>query len=101
MKKKLPHFKTTEEEAKFWDSHSLKNYIHEFEPADVDELFLSNADWHRMIQERTKKKLISLRLAQWEIERSKQIAKKRKVPYQILLRQWIDAGCAGKFPPRC
>jgi len=101
MKKKLPYFKTAEEEAKFWDTHSLKDYIHEFEPADVDELFLSNGEWHKRIQERSEKKLISLRLAKWEIERSKEIATKKKVPYQVLLREWIDAGLRAEFarPP--
>ena len=97
MKKKLPRFKTAQEEAKFWDIHSLKDYIHEFEPADVDELFLSNSEWHKRIQERSENKLISLRLAKWEIERSKEIAKKKKVPYQVLLREWIDAGLRAEF----
>ena len=86
MKKKLPHFKTAEEEAKFWDTHSLKDYFHAYEPADVDELFLSNGEWHKRIQERSEKKLISLRLAKWEIERSKEIAKKKKVSLAWVVR---------------
>src|SRR2546427_12720779 len=100
MKRKLPHFKTAEEEVRFWDTHSLKDFIHEFEPADVDELFLSNGEWHKRIQERSEKKLISLRLAKWEIERSKEISKKKKVPYQVLLREWIDAGLRAEFARR-
>ena len=59
-KKKLPHFKTSEEAATFWDTHGLADYIHEFEPAD--EVFvLSPALAHR-IRERARKRLISIRL---------------------------------------
>jgi predicted DNA binding CopG/RHH family protein len=95
--KKLPRFHSEKEEADFWATHSLTDYLHEFEPADVDELFLSHAELHKRIQERSEKKLISLRLAKWEIERSKEIAKKKKVPYQLLLREWIDAGLRAAF----
>jgi len=95
MKKKIPHFKNSEEAAEFWDTHSIQDYIHDLEP--VDELFvLSPALAHR-IRERAKKRLISIRLAEWEIERSKQIAKTRKIPYQTLLRQWIDEGLRAAF----
>ncbi len=94
-KKKLPHFKTAEDEANFWDTHSITDYLHELEP--VDEVFvLSPALAHR-IRERAKKRLISIRLANWEIEKSKQIAKTRKIPYQTLLREWIDAGIRAAF----
>ena len=96
-KKSLPKFHSEKEEAQFWATRSLRDYIDEFEPVAVDELFLNNAEWQQQIQARSKKKLISLRLAIWEIERSKEIAKKRKVPYQVLLREWIDAGLRQAF----
>ena len=94
-KKRLPHFKTAEEEAEFWDTHSLTDYWHEFER--VDELFVLSPALAHKIRERAKKRLISIRLAQWEIEKSKQIAKIRKIPYQVLLRQWIDEGLRAAF----
>ena len=94
-KKKLPHFKTSEEAAKFWGTHSLTDYLHELE--EVDELFVLSPALAQRIRERAKKRLISVRLAEWEIEKSKQIAKHMKIPYQTLLRQWIDDGLRAAF----
>ena len=95
MKKKLPHFKTREEEIEFWDTHSITDYLHELEPAD--ELFVLSPALARKIRERAKKRMISLRLAEWQIEKSKQIAKREKIPYQVLLRQWIEEGLRASF----
>ena len=93
--KKLPHFNTSEEAAAFWDNHSLKDYIHEFESAD--EMFVLSPALAQKIRERARKRLVSIRLAEWEIEQSKQIAKQRKMPYHALIRQWIDAGIRTAF----
>ena len=38
------------------------------------------------------KKLIALRLEQWQFQRTKAIAAQRHVPYQNLLRCWIPQG---------
>ncbi|MBI3292209.1 MAG: hypothetical protein HYZ73_05315 [Elusimicrobia bacterium] len=99
MKKKLPHFKNSEEAATFWDTHGLKDYIHDLKP--VDDMFVLSPVLAQRIRERAKKRLISIRLAQWEIEKSKEIAKKRKIPYQTLMREWIDQGLRATFakPP--
>lgn len=34
-KNKLPNFKSIEDEAKFWDTHSFADYWNEFKPVDV------------------------------------------------------------------
>ena len=34
-RKKLPIFKSSNEEAKFWDTHSVADYIDDLEPADA------------------------------------------------------------------
>jgi predicted DNA binding CopG/RHH family protein len=94
-KKKLPHFKNSEEAAVFWDTHSMREYIHEFE--DMDEVFVLSPALAQKVRERAKKRLVSIRLAEWEIEKSKQIAKLRKMPYQALIRQWIDEGLRTAF----
>ena len=93
--KKLPVFKSSEEEAKFWDTHSVADYIGDLEPAD--EVFMLSPALVSKIRERAKKRLISIRLATWEIEKSKIIAKKRKMPYQVLIREWIDEGLRTAF----
>lgn len=35
VKTKIPEFKNREEEAKFWETHSLADYWNEFEPVDL------------------------------------------------------------------
>jgi predicted DNA binding CopG/RHH family protein len=94
-KKKLPNFKTSEEAAEFWDTHSLTDYLHELE--EVDEVFVLSPALAKRIRERAKKRLVSIRLAEWEIEKSKQVAKQRKMPYHALIRQWIDEGLRAAF----
>ena len=59
MKKQLPHFKTSEEAARFWDSHSVTDYLHEFK--DVDDVFVLSPALAHKIRERAKKRLVSIR----------------------------------------
>jgi predicted DNA binding CopG/RHH family protein len=94
-KKKLPHFESEQQVADFWGSHSLTDYLHEFEKVD-DVFVLSPALAHR-IKERAKKRLISIRLAEWQVQQSKKIAQQRKMPYQKLIREWIEAGLRSAF----
>jgi predicted DNA binding CopG/RHH family protein len=87
--------RTSAAEKKYWDKHSVANHLHELKKAD--EMILLAPSLAKKIRERSKRKLISIRLAEWEIEKSKQIAKKKKVPYQSLLRHWIDEGLRAEF----
>ena len=93
MKNKLPHFRTADEEARFWDTHDATDYLAHLESInDVDKLFILSPTLARKIHARAKRRLISLRLSVWEIEQSKEAAKKMHIPYQTLMRQWIDEG---------
>ena len=94
-KKRLPHFKSAEDEAKFWETHSAANYLDQLK--EVDDLFVLSPSLIHRIKNHAKKKLISLRLAVWEIQAAKKIAKRKKIPYQTLLRQWIDEGLKHQF----
>lgn len=85
--RKLPHFKTREEEAKFWDNHSMEDYLGELECAD--EVFTLAPSLAEKIKERAKTRSISLRLPQWEIDGAKRVAKKEGVGYQVLINTWI------------
>ncbi len=89
-KRKIPAFKNTSEEARFWETHSVTDYLEHME--EVDNIFALSPELSRTIRERSSKKAISLRLFRWEIDLAKRIAKSKKVPYQRLLREWIDAG---------
>ncbi len=46
----------------------------------------------RRIRERMKKRLLAIRLENWQIARAKEIARKKGVPYQRLMREWISRG---------
>jgi hypothetical protein len=35
-KSSIPEFKSYEEEAKFWDTHSIADYLDEFEPVELE-----------------------------------------------------------------
>lgn len=89
-KRRLPEFKTREEEAKFWETHSMLDYLNELEPAD--KVFTLAPGLAERIRQRAKTKAISLRLPVWEIDGAKKAAKKQGIGYQVLMRNWIADG---------
>ena len=88
--KKLPNFKTREEEARFFDTHDMGPYLDQME--DVTDKIELHPDLIRRIRERFRKHLMAIRLEQWQILRAKEIAKRKGVPYQRLMREWISEG---------
>lgn len=84
MKKplKVPKFKNEAEEAEFWEKLDLSKYL---EPSD----FKRGVKFSGL--KRTKK-LISIRLSEELIDKVKQKANKLDVPYQSLIRQYIQQG---------
>jgi predicted DNA binding CopG/RHH family protein len=76
-KKRIPDFKSDEEAAEFWDTHSLADYWDDTQPAEDVEFRLRPL------------KQISLRLAPGQIERLKQIAARKGIGYQTMLRMWV------------
>ena len=78
-KKKLPKFKTEDQERNFWSKHDSTEYV----------------DWSRakkMIFPHLKPSLktISLRLPETMLEELKFLANKRDVPYQSLLKVFLS-----------
>lgn len=76
--KRIPEFKNLEEEAKFWDTHDSTEYI----------------DWskaQRAIFPNLKPttESISLRLPSFLLARIKQLANKKDVPYQSLMKVFL------------
>lgn len=90
MKKKepIPEFKSEQEIAEFWDTHSVADYWDEFEPDEVE----LDPGLAARIKERSKTKRVTLRLRVSQIEAAKEIAKKKDIPYQTLMRSWIAQG---------
>lgn len=74
--KRIPKFKSLEEERKFWDNHSITEFMDELKPAKIEFV-------------RPKKKLISLRLDSNQIGTLKEIASHKGLGYLSLIRYWI------------
>lgn len=86
MAKKVPKFRTEEEEALFWDEHDSTEFIEDFEPIEIE---LSNELEDGILSKRELKKPITLRLEPNQIDAVKKIAGKKGLPYQTLIRLWI------------
>jgi len=86
MSKKIPEFKT-EEEARFWDEHDNTEFITDLEPVDIK---VSPELENEILNKRELKKPITLRLEPYQIDAVKKIAVKRGLPYQTLIRMWIN-----------
>jgi len=76
MKRKIPKFKSLEQERKFWDTHSVTEFLDELKPVKMKFV-------------RPKKKLISLRLDTSQIESVKEVASHKGLGYLSLIRNWI------------
>jgi predicted DNA binding CopG/RHH family protein len=87
-KKKIPHFKSDEEAAEFWDSHSLADYWDELEPAD-DVSF----EGVRIVRLRP----ISLRIVDANVDFLKTLAAEKGIGYQTMLRMWINERTAKEW----
>jgi predicted DNA binding CopG/RHH family protein len=77
--KPIPRFKTEAEEREFWESHDSTDYL----------------DWSKARRVRfpnlkPSTTAISLRLPEHMLERIKLAANKRDVPYQSLIKVWLN-----------
>lgn len=89
MKKKLPEFKTEDDERKFWATADSTKYV----------------DWQsgkrkNLIRLKPSLRTISLRLPVSMIEDLKVMANRRDVPYQSLLKVFLAERIARERQPR-
>ena len=89
--RKPPKFKTEAEEARFWSAHDSVDYWGA-SPEDPQPLRLAAELEHSIDARAKQKKLISLRLEQWQLRLAKSIAARQDIPYHAVLRNWITAG---------
>jgi predicted DNA binding CopG/RHH family protein len=77
--KKVPRFRTEAEERAFWETHDTADYfdLSKAKRATFPNLKLSTTS-------------ISLRLPQGTLDRIKVAANKRDMPYQSLIKYWLD-----------
>lgn len=85
---KVPDFKTSEEEAEFWETHSVSDYWDELEQVK-EEL---DPKLKAKIKARANLKRVTLRLSEGQIAATKRIASEKGIPYQTLMRMWIVEG---------
>jgi hypothetical protein len=77
---KIPDFKSREEEAEFWQTHSPLDFPDEFEEVEVKV--------KRPLAIR-RKKVLSVRLEETHITQMAQLAEKRGIGASTLARIWI------------
>jgi predicted DNA binding CopG/RHH family protein len=77
--KPIPHFKNEDEEAAFWAVHDTTKYFDTSKPLRIE---LPNL--------RPTTKTITLRLPVMLLYKLKRIANKKDVPYQSLLKVFLD-----------
>jgi predicted DNA binding CopG/RHH family protein len=75
MTKKIPDFKSLEEAAEYWDSHSFADHIEDTEPVEI-EVSLT-------------RRRIMLEIDSDILEKLKKIANKKKKGYDKLINSWI------------
>lgn len=76
MNKRIPKFRSLEEERAFWDTHSVTDFMDELKPAKIEFA-------------RPKKRLVSIRLESAQIDSLKAIASRKGLGYLTLIRFWI------------
>ena len=78
MKKTLPKCHSEQEEAKFWDTHDSADYWDQME--DVTD---------QVVVKHPTERIVSLRIADDDLRRLKQIAYKQGLGHTTLIRSWI------------
>jgi len=77
--KKVPRFQNEAEERTFWERHDTADYFD-----------LSKAQRARFPNLKLSTTAISLRLPQGTLDRIKVAANRRDVPYQSLIKVWLE-----------
>jgi predicted DNA binding CopG/RHH family protein len=77
--KEVPRFRNEAEERQFWETHDTADYFD-----------LGKAQRVRFPNLKLSTTTISLRMTQGTLERIKVAANKRDVPYQSLIKVWLE-----------
>jgi len=76
--KKIPQFKSIQEEALFWDSHSLTDYWEDMEKVDVE-----------FIPAERKAESVTIRLEPALKRRLEQVARRNRLSLSTISRLWL------------
>ncbi len=89
--KKTPKFRNDREAADFWAANDSAPYTRDLK----EERVTTNPKLrHRIVARAAAKKAVTLRLENQQIARAKEVARRKSVPYQTLMRMWIAEGLA-------
>ncbi len=83
--KKIPKFKTEDQEAKFWNTHDSTEY---FDWSKAQNVIFPNL--------KPTSRSISIRIPEYIINQVKVEANKIDIPYQALMKQYIASGVSKK-----
>lgn len=91
-RRRVPKFRSEEEEARFWDTHSVLDYPGEF--VEVEEPFKFAPALLREVARRReeRKRSLTLRMGQAQIDLAKVIARQKGLGYQTQMRVWVIEG---------
>ena len=78
--KKIPHFKNENEEAEFWATHNSTDYF------DIRKAIVNPSFPNLKLSTKT----ITIRVSQSLLDSLKMIANKKDVPYQSLVKIFLD-----------
>ena len=93
--KKFPKLNTDAKMIKFVDGHDMSVYFGQ--GAKLDDSIVLAPELVERIRARSKKRLISLRLPEWQLQGAKKVASLRHLPYQALMRLWVAEGLKREF----
>lgn len=85
----IPEFATEEEAAEFFDSYGFAEAMERGVLEPLDEPVELDPELAAKIRERSKTRRITLRLRVSQIEAAKEIARRKDIPYQTLIRSWV------------
>lgn len=88
--KVIPKFKNEEEERKFWDSHDSTDYV---DWSKAKRVLFPNL--------KLSSKPISLRISTTLLAKVKQVANKKDIPYQSLIKQYISESVGKDLKVSC
>ncbi|MEK7188225.1 MAG: BrnA antitoxin family protein [Patescibacteria group bacterium] len=84
--KRIPNFKSEDEEIRFWDTHDSTDYID-----------WSKARYVIFPNLKLTRQPISLRVTTSLLAKVKVVANKKDMPYQTLMKQYISEGVENDF----
>ncbi|HIE12830.1 MAG TPA: hypothetical protein EYP63_05330 [Desulfotomaculum sp.] len=86
---KIPQFQSAEEEAAFWETHAVTDYLDELKE-ETQEIEIAAP--------KIKKIPVTIRLDEDALQAVKDVAQSLRIPYQTLIRMWLVEALKKRHP---